>query len=63
MADITGQDLRALLEAQRAAFTVEMPVSLAARKDRMQRAINLLVENSEALCAALSDDFDRGERR
>jgi acyl-CoA reductase-like NAD-dependent aldehyde dehydrogenase len=62
MADITGQDLRALLEAQRAAFTAEMPVSLAVRKDRMQRAINLLVENSEALCAALSDDFGHRSR-
>ena len=62
MADITGRDLRALLEAQRAAFVAEMPVGLAVRKDRMQRAINLLVENGEALCTALSDDFGHRSR-
>lgn len=62
MAEITAQDLRALLEAQRAAFTAEMPVSLAVRKDRMQRAIALLVDNSEALCAALSEDFGHRSR-
>ena len=62
MAEITGQDLRSLLAAQRAAFMAEMPVSLAVRKDRMQRAIKLLVENGEALCAALSDDFGHRSR-
>ena len=62
MAEITGQDLRALLAAQRAAFMAEMPVGLAVRKDRMQRAIKLLVENGEALCAALSDDFGHRSR-
>ncbi|MBB5685136.1 coniferyl aldehyde dehydrogenase [Sphingobium boeckii] len=49
--------MKAILEAQRAAFTAELPVSIAARKDRLKRAIRLLVDHGEALCHALSEDF------
>ena len=44
MVEITAQDLRALLEAQRAAFMAEMPVSLAVRKDRMSREQSMLAD-------------------
>ena len=52
-----AQDMKTVLEAQRAAFMAELPVSIATRKDRLKRAIRLLVDHGEALCGALSEDF------
>lgn len=52
-----AQDMNTVLAAQRAAFMAELPVSVAIRKDRLKRAIRLLVDHGEALCGALSDDF------
>jgi len=52
-----AQDMRALLERQRAAFQAELPVSAAVRKDRLMRAKALLLDNRDALARAISDDF------
>ncbi len=49
--------MQALLEKQRAAFTAELPVSAAVRKDRISRALKLVQEHREAFKKALSDDF------
>ncbi len=56
------QDMGACLQAQRAAFMAELPVSAAVRKDRLQRCIALLVDHGEALCDAVSEDFGHRSR-
>jgi len=53
----TARDMRELLERQRAAFLAELPVSAAARRDRLMRAKALLLDNRDALARAVSDDF------
>ena len=45
-----------MLEAQRAAFFADLPVSLAVRRDRLERAMQMIEENADALCAALVAD-------
>jgi coniferyl-aldehyde dehydrogenase len=50
-------DMRSVLEAQRAAFLAELPVTAAVRKDRLMRAKALLLDNRDALARAVSDDF------
>ena len=55
-------DLTTLLQAQRAAFDAERPVPLAMRKDRLTRAIRMLVDHAEAFCTALSNDFGHRSR-
>jgi coniferyl-aldehyde dehydrogenase len=47
----------AALARQRAAFMAELPVSLAARRDRLKRCIALMKDNADAFAKALSDDF------
>lgn len=54
---VTREQMLADLHRQRTAFTAELPVSAAARKDRLQRAIALMVDHSAAFCKALSEDF------
>ena len=46
-----------VLTRQRAAFLAELPVTAAARKDRLKRAVDLVVANKDAMTAALSEDF------
>lgn len=46
-----------ILLRQRAAFTAELPVSAAVRKDRLNRAIKILLDNKERIVAAISEDF------
>lgn len=55
-------DLRTVLQAQRAAFQAELPVSAEVRRDRLTRAIRMLVENADSFCTALSDDFGHRSR-
>ncbi len=50
-------ELEALLRAQRAAFHAEGPVSAAVRRDRLDRAIDLLVTSQAAICEAVASDF------
>ncbi|MGL6043668.1 MAG: aldehyde dehydrogenase family protein, partial [Sandaracinobacteroides sp.] len=59
-ADALARDtasMQVLLEKQRAAFTAELPVSASARKDRLSRALKLLLEHQDGFVKALSDDF------
>jgi coniferyl-aldehyde dehydrogenase len=52
-------DARRLLEAQRAAFRAEAGSDARMRRDRLERAIALLVDHQAEICAALADDFGR----
>jgi len=54
--------LDATLMAQRAAFTTELPVSIANRKDRLNRAAAMIADNADAFCDALSEDFGHRSR-
>ena len=51
-----------VLNAQRAAFMAELPVSLAVRKDRLTRAAAMIADNADAFCDALSEDFGHRSR-
>lgn len=53
----TAQSMHEILKAQRAAFTSDLPVSAAARKDRLRRAIAMMVDHADAWVKALSEDF------
>ena len=55
-------DLTTLLQAQRAAFDAARPEPLSVRKDRLTRAIRMLVDHAEEFCAALSADFGHRSR-
>lgn len=45
-----------MLEAQRAAFFAELPVSPATRRDRLRRAIAMIDQSGVLICAALDGD-------
>jgi coniferyl-aldehyde dehydrogenase len=49
--------MEALLARQRAAFMAELPVTAAARKDRLKRAIDLVLTHKDRFVKSLSDDF------
>ena len=51
-----------ILAAQRAAFQAELPVSVAARKDRLKRAAAMIADNADRFCDALSEDFGHRSR-
>ncbi|MGP7796130.1 coniferyl aldehyde dehydrogenase [Sphingomonas sp. CLY1604] len=51
-----------VLAAQRAAFTAELPVSLAVRKDRLTRAAAMIRDCADRFCDALSEDFGHRSR-
>jgi coniferyl-aldehyde dehydrogenase len=46
-----------VLNAQRAAFTAELPVSRAVREDRLKRLAAMVTDNAKKLVQAMSDDF------
>ena len=50
-------ELHNILHNQRNAFRAEGPVALATRIDRIDRCIALLVDNKEAICEAVNQDF------
>ncbi|MBB4632958.1 coniferyl aldehyde dehydrogenase [Sphingosinicella soli] len=50
-------EMKALLERQRAAFMAELPVSAAVRKDRLRRAVDLVLTHKLPFVKALSEDF------
>ncbi len=54
--------MRDILERQRAAFMAELPVPLAARKDRLKRAAAMVADNAAHFCDALSEDFGHRSR-
>jgi coniferyl-aldehyde dehydrogenase len=49
--------MRATLEFQRAAALAAQPEPISVRKDRMTRAIAMLVDNAADFCTALNEDF------
>ncbi len=51
-----------VLALQRASFMTELPVSLAARKDRLNRAVAMIGDHADAFCDALSEDFGHRSR-
>ncbi len=53
----TPAEMQALLEKQRSAFIKEGEVSAEIRIDRLDRAINLLFDNKDAIVESLSQDF------
>ena len=58
----TPNAMQVMLEYQRAAFGSVMPEPLAERKDRLSRAIALLVDHAEEFAAAASADFGHRSR-
>ncbi len=58
----SATSMRALLDRQRAAFMDELPVRVETRIARLDRAIAMLVENSDAFCDAVSEDFGHRSR-
>jgi coniferyl-aldehyde dehydrogenase len=50
-------ELQAILHNQRNAFRAEGPVALETRIDRIDRCIALLVDNQDAICEAVNQDF------
>ena len=57
MAEDKKAQMEAVLHKQRAAFTAARPEPMSARRDRIQRAIALLVDHGEELARAMSADF------
>ena len=54
---VTKDQMLAALNAQRTSFTAELPIPASVRKDRLKRAIAMMVDHGEAFCKALSEDF------
>ncbi len=54
---VDSEAMLAALQRQRAAFIAELPVVSAIRKDRLTRLGRLIVDNADALCDAMSEDF------
>ncbi|HEX8446200.1 MAG TPA: coniferyl aldehyde dehydrogenase [Sphingomonas sp.] len=54
--------MKAILDAQRAAFEAEMPVSAPVRRDRLKRAAAMIRDNRLRFCDALSEDFGHRSR-
>lgn len=50
-------DMKAILDKQRASFTSAMPEPMSARRDRIDRAIALLIDHKDAFAKAVSADF------
>jgi coniferyl-aldehyde dehydrogenase len=57
MAEDKKAEMEAILRRQREAFTAARPESLSARRDRIKRAIALLVDHGDELARAMSADF------
>ena len=57
MAEQRTSDMDEVLRRQRAAHLMMRPEPIALRRDRIERAIRLLKDNSDALCQAMSEDF------
>ena len=50
-------DLQSILQKQKAAFTAAMPESMAVRRDRIDRAIAMLIDTKDEFARAVSADF------
>jgi coniferyl-aldehyde dehydrogenase len=52
-----GTELDRLFTLQRAAFARERFPSLAVRRSRVQRVLEIVTAHEKALCAAVAEDF------
>ncbi len=57
MAEDQRREMESVLNCQRASFAASRPEALDLRRDRIRRAIALLVDHSDVLCRAMSVDF------
>lgn len=57
MADDRKSEMEAVLRKQRAAHNQMRPEPMALRKDRIERAMNLLKKHGDDLCKVMSSDF------
>ena len=55
--DVQLEELRVTLERQRNAFMADGPPSVAVRRNRIDRLLALVLDNTEAFVDAMSDDF------
>ena len=55
-------NMQAVLEKQRASFTAALPETASVRRDRIDRATALLIDNAEAFAKAVSADFGHRSR-
>ena len=55
-------NMQSVLEKQRTAFTAALPEAMSVRRDRIDRAIALLVDNAESFAKAVSADFGHRSR-
>ena len=55
-------NMQAVLEKQRASFIAALPEPMSVRRDRIDRAIALLVDNAERFAKAVSADFGHRSR-
>ena len=55
-------NMQAVLEKQRASFTADLPEPMSVRRDRIDRAIALLIDNAESFAKAVSADFGHRSR-
>jgi coniferyl-aldehyde dehydrogenase len=62
MHETSAAEMRATLDAQREAFVAARPEPLSLRRDRLKRLKALLIDNGDALCAAMSADFGNRSR-
>ncbi|MFZ4746422.1 MAG: coniferyl aldehyde dehydrogenase [Sphingomonas sp.] len=58
----TVQRLSDVRARQRAAFDAELPVSAAARRDRLKRCMSMMKAHGEDFAAAMSEDFGHRSR-
>ncbi len=57
-----SNEMQAILEKQRADFTASMPEAMRVRRDRMDRAIALLIDYKDQFADAVSEDFGHRSR-
>jgi coniferyl-aldehyde dehydrogenase len=50
-------DMQSVLETQRASFTAAMPEAMSVRRDRIDRAIAMLIDHKDDFAKAVSADF------
>ena len=55
--EVPKEEIEKLFTAQRAAFHAELPVSFDVRLDRINRTAQMIIDNKDALCEAVSNDF------
>jgi coniferyl-aldehyde dehydrogenase len=57
------KDMQAVLGKQRASFTAALPEPMSVRRDRIDRAIALLIDHAEDFAKAVSADFGHRSRQ